>query len=529
MNAAPPLQHRSRLSPHPHRLFWALVGIGTFLMGLAPSGVGAGPLAVTPPTTYSCMAGPFPTGEVQVTVALSAPVSQIAPGATAAISAEVSGLIGGPVGIEASFGFTAILAITVNGTPSTLTSSVPVTAAPLGPIKVPTLTGSVTAGPAGAIAVEAGTIRVASSFFDFPVVCSVAQGAKPAALNIPISTAPTTTGSSTSTAPPTSSVSPTTTPTGSTIPNPGSTTSTAPSPTAAPTTAPVTAPAASLPPAAAAIPVSDPVAQLMTRSATVRYTCTTTLATTVFPSETSSQAVTFRAADRVQPGSPLAVAMSLAPGLPNGPVGLQPGSFSKTMVSFGVTNANPSIVTVDAGPNTSAVAASAPIPVPEVVGNFTVSGSVGQRVDLRPGVVEFIIPNPAGSARCVPIDPPIVLSTEIVTAVSNTPVVAAATLERGTATPSRPTAQLGKKTSNLAGRTNRSSAESSSGLRRTNRGTASLWASSEFSKLDKSLARTGGFQLPLAFSGLLLLASGIAVSCLTRRRATAGPGRQESQ
>ena len=361
------------------------------------------------------------------------------------------------------------------------------------------------------IAIEAGTIRVASSFFDFPVVCSLAQGAKPATLTILISVTPTTTA-----------------PTGSTIPDLGSTT-TAPFPTAAPTTSAASRPTTSPPAAAAALAISDPVAQLITRSATVRYTCTTTLATTVFPSETSTQTVTFRAADRAQPGSQLAVAVSLTPGLPNGPVGLQPGSFSKTMVSFGATGASPSIATLDAGPNTTAIPASAPIPVPEVVGTVTVAGSVGQRVDVRPGVVEFIIPNPAGSARCVPIEAPIILSTEIVTAVSNTPAVAAATLERVTTTAARPTAQLVKRSAGLAGRTNRSSAGSTPGLRRTNRGTASLWASSEFSKLDRSCARTGGFQLPLAFSGLLLLASGIAVSCLTRRRATAGPGRQESQ
>src|SRR5690606_33179654 len=92
------------------------------------------------------------------------------------------------------------------------------------------------------------------------------------------------------------------------------------------------------------------------------------------------------APDKVGVGGSFTVGVSFPTPTTNGPINLTPGNVTYS-VDLSVAGGTPSPLVLRAGPNTTAIAAAAPVPIPAMAGAITASAPVGGEVAISLGAL----------------------------------------------------------------------------------------------------------------------------------------------
>lgn len=106
--------------------------------------------------------------------------------------------------------------------------------------------------------------------------------------------------------------------------------------------------------------------------------------TETIPLQTVQAKVT--APDKVGVGGSFTVGVSFPTPTTNGPINLTPGNVTYS-VDLSVAGGTPSPLVLRAGPNTTAIAAAAPVPIPAMAGAITASAPVGGEVAISLGAL----------------------------------------------------------------------------------------------------------------------------------------------
>ena len=356
------------------------------------------------------------------TVSLNLPDS-VTPGQVFDVTANVTGgPKNGPVGASAITKFYSFARFEVTGATAPTIYSPPIEAlaAPASaPVSLRPMTASVTAGSAGSVGVRLQNITIygdlqGTTFFTYCTPAVTVAATVAIAAVAPTTIASTTTTPTTIPGQTTTTAAPTTT-----------TTTIASTTTAAPTTTTTTIASTTTAAPTTTVPLSQE-AKVVTRTVNFALACNIFDAAGVkFNSEPiapNNVTATMTAPDKVGVGGAFTVGVRYDVPTINGPILLSPGNvnFEQTV---GVAGGSPVALTMKAGPNTAAIPALGPVPIPAFTGTVTATAPAGGTVDLSLGLLNVhAVQGLDLFTKCVPQDPTVVAAAMKVAVIAGTVV-----------------------------------------------------------------------------------------------------------